>query len=133
MQFENKQSLLKKLENYTYTIKEVSKNPNMEDFKGYHYKITVKNKTTKLKRVFSYSVGLGFKESDRKPKKLFYGLLNSLNLDSIYTDIEEFNGLGYDFKTGYKVYKAILRNNKKVSDLNLDFIFNVESDILEGI
>ncbi len=107
------------MKGFKITITEIEGNPCMDDFEGYHYRLTFTNKDTKVRRSFNYSVGYG--HIDRKRSKLINGLLGCLYLDSIYTDKEEFYGLGYDedSKKADRTYNAICANDKKIDDLGI--------------
>lgn len=114
---------------FKFKVKEVNSNPHMQDFDGFHYRISIINKKNNLRRSFAYSVGSGHRYEDRTDIKIIEGLLGCLYMDSAYTDYEVFEGLGYneDSKKTDKIFKAICRNDEKVDELGLrDYLKDYE-------
>lgn len=124
--------LIKKiLKQFSYKVIEVDKNPYMNDFKGYHYKITIKNKETHRQRFFYYSVGLGHTERD--DLTIFKGLINCLYIDMPYIDIEELEGVYEDEEKINQVHKAVLKNYEKMEKIGLKDFFNNLNEIEQEI
>jgi len=132
-----KAELINKILNqFSYKVIEVDNNPQMKDFEGFHYKITIKNKETKKARSFYYSVGSGWNKEQREEKNIFLNLINSLFIDRIYTDKEEILGCYDDELEAERVYKNVCKNYDKTKIIELEDFFEelneTEKEIING-
>jgi len=121
-----KQDVLTKLRtHYKINVVNVDSNPNFDekDFPGgTHRKVEFQNKKSKKKGSFFYSMGSGVTDID--DDSVILGLIGSLMHDSIYTDLDEFDGLGYEGKKAVKVYQQICKSQKIMARLGLGYYFD---------
>lgn len=148
------------LDKYEIKVVKTEHNPNMESFEGVHFRVKIKNIHSGVPAIFYFSVGSGhplgksehkgrylsirslndsgnlLRLSADRQQKIFFALVESLETDRFYNDMEELiEGLGYSYKEAKRVFHAVEVNNEKCESILLfdflDGLTDTEKEIIQ--